>query len=81
MDLRSSECNVVSLYVALLMCLFVLCVACLTAFVNCLVKQFAMCFGVIAILLLNVMDVFSVYGGALLDRPCMVFQRVCVLSL
>ena len=34
--------------------------------------------GVVAILLLNVMDVFSVCGGALLDRPCMVFQRVCV---
>ena len=28
-----------------------------------------------------VMDVFSVCGGALLDRPCMVFQRVCVLCL
>ena len=63
------------LCVALLMCLFVLCVACLT-FVNCLVKQFAMCVGVVAILMLNVMDVFSVCGGALLDRPCMVFQRV-----
>ena len=63
------------------MCLFVLCVACLTVFVNCLVKQFAMCLGVVAILLLNVMDVFSVCGGALLDRPCMVFQRVCVLCL
>ena len=37
-----------------------------------------MCLGVVAILLLNVMDVFSVCGGALLDRPCMVFQRVCV---
>ena len=69
------------LCVALLMCLFVLCVACLTVFVNCLVKQFAMCLGVVAILLLNVMDVFSVCGGALLDRPCMVFQRVCVLCL
>ena len=45
------------LCVALLMCLFVLCVACLTVFVNCLVKQFAMCVGVVAILLLNVMDV------------------------
>ena len=42
------------LCVALLMCLFVLC---LTVFVNCLVKQFAMCVGVVAILLLNVMDV------------------------
>ena len=45
-------------------------------FVNSLVKQFAMCLGVVAILLLNVMEVFSVCGGALLDRPCMVFQRV-----
>ena len=72
------------LCVALSMCLFVkLCVACLTltVFVNCLVKQFAMCLGVVAILLLNVMEVFSVCGGALLDRPCMVFQRVCVLCL
>ena len=70
------------LCVALSMCLFVLCVACLTVFVNCLVKQFAsvgLC--VVAILLLNVMEVFSVCGGALLDRPCMVFQRVCVLCL
>ena len=69
------------LCVALLMCRFVLCVTCLTVYVNCLVKQFAMCLGVVAILLLNVMDVFSVCGVALLDRPCMVFQRVCVLCL
>ena len=34
---------------------------------NCLVKQFAMCLGVVAVLLLNVMDVFSVGGCALLD--------------
>ena len=58
---------------------FVCCV--FDSVVNCLVKQFAMCLGVVAILLLNVMDVFSVCGGALLDRPCMVFQTVCVLSL
>ena len=58
------------LCVSLLMCLFVLCVACLTVFVNCLV----------AILLLNVMEVFSMCGGALLNRR-MVFQRVCVLCL
>ena len=61
--------------------LFVLCVACLTMFVNCLVKHFAICFGVIAILLLNVMAVFSVGGGALLDRPYMVFQSMCELCL
>ena len=41
------------------------------AFVTCLVKQFAICLGVVAILLLNVM---GVGGGARLDRPCMVFQ-------
>ena len=70
------------LCVPLLMCLFVLCIACLTVFVNCLVmKQFAMCLGVVAILLLNVMYVFSVCGGALLDSPCMVFQIVCVLCM
>ena len=59
---------------------FVCCV-----FVNCLVKQFAICLGVVVILLLNVMEVFSVGGGggvgALLDRPCMVFQIMCVLFL
>ena len=69
------------LCVALLMNLFVLFVAYLTMFVNSLVKQFAMCLGVVAILLLNVMDVFSMGGGALLDRLCMVFQRMCVLCL
>ena len=55
-------CDVMSLYffcVALLMYLFVLFVACLTEFVNCLVKQFAMCLGVVAVLLLNVMDVLN----------------------
>ena len=40
-----------------------------------------MCFGVVAILLLNVMAVFSVGGGALLNRPCIGFQRMCVLFL
>ena len=55
---------------------------CLTVFVNCLVKQFAVCLGVVVILLLNVMEVFSVSGCALLDRPCMVFQKnVRVVSM
>ena len=49
-------------YIALFMDLFALCVACLTVFVNCLVKQFAICLGVVAILLLDVMEVFSVGG-------------------
>ena len=67
--------------VALSMDLFVLSVACLTVFVNCLVKLFAICLGVFVILLLNVMELLSVVGGALLDRPCMVFHRMCVLWL
>ena len=54
--------------------LFILCVACLTVFENFLVKQFAICLGVVVILLLNVMEVFSMGRGTLLDRPCMVFQ-------
>ena len=41
--------------------------------------MFAICLGVVAILLLKVMEVFSM--GALLDRPCMVFLRICVLRL
>ena len=64
-----------------LMDLLVLCVACLTVFVNCFMKQFVICLAVFAILLLNVMDLFSVARDVLLDRPCMVFQRRCVLCL
>ena len=41
-------CCSVNGYVCLVCCVFV----------NCLVKQFAMCLGVIAILLLNVMEVW-----------------------
>ena len=49
------------LCVALLMDLFVLCVACLTMFVNCFVKQFAICLGVVAILLLNVIIIIRYF--------------------
>ena len=44
LDLRSGECDVV-------------CFACLTVFVNCLVKQFLICLGVVVILLLSVVPV------------------------
>ena len=60
---------------------FVLCVACLTVFVIFFMKQFAIYLVVVCILLLYVMEVFIVGGGALLDRPCMLFQRMCVLCL
>ena len=77
LDLISSECDVVSLYVVCCSVNVYVCFVCYL-FVNCLVKQFAISVGVVVILLLNVMDVFSVCGGALLDRLCMVFQRdVC----
>ena len=66
---------------ALLMDLFVSCVACVTVFVNCLVKQFAILLGGVVILLLSVMEVLSVDGGTLLDRPCMIYQTMCVLCL
>ena len=46
------------------------CFVCRTGFV----KQFAICWGVVVILLLNVMELFSVVGDSLLDRPCIVFQ-------
>ena len=80
--MRSGECIVVSCMfcVALSMDLYVLWVACLTVLVNCLVKQFTICLCVYVILLLNVNEL-CVVGGALLDIPCMVFHRMCVLCL
>ena len=52
-DLRSSEYDVVSLYVVCCSANVFVCFVCLTVFVNCLVKQFAICLGVVAILQLN----------------------------
>ena len=67
LDLSCGECDVISLY---FMCCSVIndsvCLVC-CVFVNCLVKQLAICLGVVVILLLNVMEVFIVGGGALLD--------------
>ena len=44
-------------------------------------ETIAICLGVVVNLLLNVMEVLRVGGGALLDIPWMVFQRMCVLRL
>ena len=74
------ECNVVSLYVLCYPVNGSVCFVC-CVFENCLVKQFAICLGVFAILLLKVMELLCVVGGALLDRPCMVFHIMCVLCL
>ena len=70
LDLRSSECNVNG-SVGSMCCVFY-------SVCELFVRNVL---GVVAILLLNVMEVFSVGGGALLDIPCMVFQRMCVLCI
>ena len=78
LDLSYGGCNIISLYC---MCCYVngsVSLVC-CVFENCLMKQFAICLSVVVILLLNVMEVFSVGRSALLDRPCMVIQRMCVL--
>ena len=62
--------------VALSMNLFVLCVSCFTLFVNYLVKQFVIYLGVFVILLLNVMELWSVVGVSLLDIPSMAIECV-----
>ena len=81
-DLRSGECNVVSLYV--LCCpvngsvCFVCCVfdGVCELFSETIRNMFGSMF-----FLLNVMELLCVVGGALLDRPCMVFHIMCVLCM
>ena len=89
LDLRSSECDVVSLhvvccsvnvYVSFGCCVFdSVCELFGETIRNVFGETIRNVMGVVADLLLNVMDVFSV--GALLDRPCMVFHRMCMLCL
>ena len=66
LNLSCSECDVISLY---FMCCSVngsVCLVCCVFDSVCVL--FAMCLSVVDILLLNVMDVFSVVGGSLLDK-------------
>ena len=63
------------------MCLYVLCVLCLTVLVNCLLNAFAICVGEVSVFSLKVIVLFFGYVGVLLASPCIVFQRVCVLCL
>ena len=68
---------------SVMLCPYILCVALLVGlFVMCVCELFGetICLGVVVILLLNVMEVFSVGGGVRLDRPCMIFQRMCVCA-
>ena len=68
------ECNVVSLYVLCCPVDGSVCFVC-CMFVNCFTQYVWVC------LLLNVIELLSVVGGTLLDRPCIVFHRMCVLRL
>ena len=82
-DLRRGECDVVSLYV--LGCsvnesvCFVCCVFDNVCELFC--ETIRNMFWCVYNLLLNVMELLSVVGCALLDTPCMVFQRMCVLCM
>ena len=83
LDLSCGECNVISLY--FLCCSVNGSVCHLCCVLDSVCEFFGETnrynLGVVVILLLNVMEVLSVGGGALLDRPCMVFQRMCVLCM
>ena len=54
---------VCSLYIFLSMCLFVLCVLCLTVLVNCLLNAFAICVGEVNVFLLKVIVLFLGCAG------------------
>ena len=41
---------------------------------NCLLKALAMSFGLMCVLILNVMELLSCCVGRLCARPCIVFQ-------
>ena len=83
LDLSCGECDVISLY---FLCFSVNGFVCFVFYLFDSVcelfgETIGNMLGVVVILLLNVMEVFSVCGGALLDKPCMVFQRMCVVCL
>ena len=63
------------------LCVFVLCVLCLTVLVNCLLNVFAICVGEMSVFTLKVMVLFLGCVGVLLASPCIDFQRVSVLCL
>ena len=79
--MNCGECNVISLYVLCCSVNVSIYLVCCMFDSACEMFGETICLGVVAILLLNVMEVFSVGGGALLDRPCMVFQRMCRVVL
>ena len=67
LDLSCGECNVISLYFLYFSVNLSVSLVCLTVFVTYLRKQFPIFLGVVVILLLNVMELLSLLGGALFD--------------
>ena len=63
------------------LCVFDLCVLCLTVLVNCLLNAFAICVGEVSVFSLKVIVLFLGCGGVLLASRCIVFQSVCMLCL
>ena len=71
---------VCSLSVFLSMCLFVLCVLCLTVLVNRLLNAFAICVGEVSVFSLKVMVLILGCVGVLLASPCVVLPKsMCVV--
>ena len=86
LDLSCGECDVISLYFMCCSANGSVCLVCCVLDSVCelfgeAIRKMMICLGVVIILLLNVMEVFSVCGGVLLDIPCMVCQKMCVLCL
>ena len=68
---------VCSLSVFLSMCLFVLCILCLTVLVNCLLNMFAICVGEVSVFYLKVMVLFLGCVGVFLASPKSIYV-LCV---
>ena len=58
-----------------------ICLVCLTVFVNCLGKQFAICLGVVVILLLNVMEVLCWIDRVWSSKECSCCARDLTVHL
>ena len=73
---------VCSLSVFLSMCLFVLCVSCLTVLVNCLLNVYAICVGEVSVFSLKVMVLFmGCVGVCWLVRVLSSKEYVCCVVL
>ena len=83
LDLRSSECDVVFMYVVCGSFNMSVCFVCFVFDSVCelLCEPIRNVFVCSCYFIVECYEVFTVCGGALSDRPCMVFQRVCVMCL